>query len=252
VECSCRAANVKAFADANKNYVISTGGAAGAFHCSTPEGMRTFINRYASKNLVGVDFDIEAGQSAAEIDSLIAQVAAVQADYPNLRFSFTVATLGSSNGGALTSPYGDLSVAGYNIIQSLRAHPVTNYTINLMVMDYGSANPGVCVVTNGRCDMGQTAIQAARNLNAKFGVPYSRIELTPMIGVNDVTDELFSLADTDTMVAWALSNQLAGLHFWSVDRDTPCSQTSASPTCSSVASVPVWGWTHRFLQDLGL
>ncbi len=246
------AANVKAFVDANKNYVISTGGAAGAFHCSTPVGMRTFINRYASTNLVGVDFDIEAGQSAAEIDSLVQQLATVEADYPNLRFSFTIATLGSSNGGSITSPYGDLNVTGYNVIRSLKKHPLANYTINLMVMDYGSANSGVCVVANGRCNMGQTAIQAAKNLNAKFGVPYSRIEMTPMLGVNDVSDELFSLADTDTMVAWAVNNQLAGVHFWSVDRDTPCSQSSASPTCSSVPSVPVWGWTNRFLQDLGL
>ncbi len=245
------AANVKTFADANKDYVISTGGAAGAFHCSSPEGMRTFINRYASKNLVGVDFDIEAGQSTAEIANLVKQVAAVEADYPNLRFSFTIATLGSSNGAAAAAPYGDLNSNGYNVIQALATYPLTNYTINLMVMDYGSPGPGVCVVANGRCDMGQTAIQAAKNLNARFGVPYGRIELTPMIGVNDVSDELFSLADTDTLVNWALTNQLAGVHFWSVDRDTPCSQASASPTCSSVAAVPVWGWTNRFLTDLG-
>ena len=246
------AANVKGFADANKDYVISTGGAAGAFHCSSPEGMRTFINRYASKNLVGVDFDIEAGQSAAEIDSLVKQVAAVEADYPTLRFSFTIATLGSRNGGAATAPYGDLNINGYNVIQALKKYPLANYTINLMVMDYGSPSPSVCVVANGRCDMGQTAIQAVKNLSTRFGVPYSRIELTPMIGVNDVNDELFSLDDTDAMVDWALSNQLAGVHFWSVDRDTPCSQTTASPICSSVASVPVWGWTNRFLQDLAL
>ncbi|NBT45805.1 MAG: cellulose-binding protein, partial [Gammaproteobacteria bacterium] len=71
--------NVKAFSDANKNYVISTGGAAGTFTCSSVEGMRTFINRYASKNLVGVDFDIEGGQTTAAIESLIAQIKGVQA-----------------------------------------------------------------------------------------------------------------------------------------------------------------------------
>jgi len=70
-----------------------------------------------------------------------------------------------------------------------------------MVMDYASANAGVCVVVSGRCDMGQTAIQAAKSLHTKFGAPCSSIELTTMIGVNDVSDELFSLADTDTMIA---------------------------------------------------
>jgi chitinase len=247
------AANVKQFTDANKNYVISTGGAAGAFTCSTPEGMRTFINRYASRNLVGVDFDIEAGQSAAAIGTLVQQVQAVQADYPNLRFSFTIATLGSSNGQSANSTYGDLNATGYNVLQALNKYPLTNYTINLMVMDFGAAGSGVCVVGgNGLCDMGQTAIQAAKNLTARFGVPSERIELTPMIGVNDVRDELFSLQDTDTLLTWSRANHLAGVHFWSIDRDTPCNQANASPICSSVVEVPTWGWTQRFISGLGL
>jgi hypothetical protein len=83
-------------------------------------------------------------------------------------------------------------------------------------------------------------------------VPSERIELTPMIGVNDVRDELFSLEDTDTMIEWAKANQLAGVHFWSVDRDTPCNQAHASPICSSVTTVPAWGWTQRFTTALGL
>ena len=246
-------ANVQSFVNANKNYVISTGGAAGAFTCSTAAGMRTFINRYASKNLVGVDFDIEAGQTAAAINTLVKQIKAVEADYPNLRFSFTIATLGSTNGSAASSPYGDLSVTGYNVMQALSQYPLANYTINLMVMDYGAASSGVCVIGGtGKCDMGQTAIQAANNLTARYGVPAQHIELTPMIGVNDVSDELFSLQDADTLAQWAKSNGLAGVHFWSIDRDTPCSQASASPICSSVSNVPAWGWTQRFISNLGL
>ena len=247
------AANVQSFVDHNTDYVISTGGAAGAFTCSTPEGMRTFINRYTSRNLVGVDFDIEAGQSVAAINSLIQQVKAVGADYPNLRFSFTLATLGSTNGQSLSAPYGDLNATGYNVIQALKNNPLSNYTVNLMVMDYGPASTGVCALnSSGLCDMGQTAIQAAKNLTARFGIPSERIELTPMIGVNDVRDELFSLEDTDTMIEWAKAHQLAGVHFWSVDRDTPCHQESASPICSSVSTVPAWGWTQRFTAALGL
>jgi hypothetical protein len=245
-------ANLQAFVDTGIDYVVSTGGAAGAFTCSSEAGMRAFIDRYASSRLVGIDFDIEAGQSQAAIASLVRQVAAVQSDYPNLRFSFTVATLGSSDGTVTSTPYGDLNVTGYNVVKAVQQYGIANYTINLMVMDYGTANAGNCVVVNGKCDMGQTAIQAAKNLKARYGIPYERIELTPMIGVNDVSDELFSLQDTGTMVQWALANGIAGLHFWSADRDTPCSQTSASPICSSVPSVPAWGYTNRFIGDLGL
>lgn len=245
-------ANLQSFVDANVDYIISTGGAAGAFTCSTENGMRAFINRYASSNLVGIDFDIEAGQSQAAIASLVKQVAAVQADYPNLRFSFTVATLGSSNGAVTSSPYGDLNVTGHNVLQAIHQQGLADYTINLMVMDYGNAVSGNCVVVNGVCDMGKTAIQAARNLNAKYGVPFNRIELTPMIGMNDVTDEIFSLQDTDVMIQWAIANQLAGVHFWSLDRDKPCTLSNASPICSSLPNVSAWGFTNRFISALGL
>ncbi|QFY43185.1 cellulose-binding protein [Candidatus Methylospira mobilis] len=245
-------ANVQAFANANVNYVVSTGGAAGAFTCSSAAGMTTFINRYASKNLVGIDFDIEAGQTQAQINSLVQQVAAVQSAYPKLRFSFTIATLASSNGTAASNPYGDLNVTGYYVMQAIQQYAVTNYTINLMAMDFGAPGSSVCVVSNGVCDMGLSAIQAAKNLNAKYGTPYSKIELTPMIGVNDVSSEIFSLANVDSMTQWAISNQLAGLHFWSLDRDTPCSQSTASSTCSSVPSVSTLGYTNRFITDLGL
>ena len=244
-------ANVQNFVTANVNYVISTGGAAGIFTCTTETGMQTFINRYASANLVGIDFDIEGNQSQTDINHLVQQVAAVQASYPNLRFSFTLATLGSSNGLVTSNLYGDLNALGDGVIKAIKQYGLSNYTINLMVMDFGAASTSVCVVANGVCDMGNTAIQAAINLNAKYGIPFSQIELTPMIGLNDVASETFSLQNVDTLSQWALNNKLAGIHFWSIDRDTPCSQTSASAICSSLTNVPVWGFSNRFATDLG-
>ncbi|CAK0739422.1 Cellulose-binding protein [Gammaproteobacteria bacterium] len=245
-------ANVRTFTNANVNYVISTGGAMNVFTCTSVAGMKTFINRYTSKNLVGIDFDIERGQTQEQIASLVRQVGAVQALYPNLRFSFTIATVGSSNGKAISNPYGDLTVTGNHVIQAIQQQGLINYTINLMTMDYGIPGPSVCVVDNGTCDMGKTAIQAAKNLKAKYGIPYNKIELTPMIGMNDITNEIFMVKDIDTISAWALSNKLAGIHFWSFDRDMPCTRMTASPTCSSVSSVAALGYTNRFISDLGL
>ena len=74
-----------------------------------------------------------------------------------------------------------------------------------------------------------------------------------MIGVNDVSSETFTIANVDTIVSYAAANGLAGLHFWSLDRDTPCpSPTStASSTCNSVNGSMVLQYTDRFLNDLG-
>jgi hypothetical protein len=120
-----------------------------------------------------------------------------------------------------------------------------------MTMDYGSAGPGICVVKNGSCDMGQSAIQAVTNLQHTYGIPLSKIEITPMIGVNDVSSETFTVADIDTVTNYASANKLAGLHFWSLDRDNPCSGGFASPTCNSVPSTSVLQYTKRFLSNLG-
>src|SRR5262249_51638870 len=109
-------------------------------------------------------------------------------------------------------------------------------TVNLMTMDYGSPSAGVCVVSGGACQMGQSALQAAYTLHDHWGVPWANIELTPMIGGNDTQGEVFTLADADTVAHFAIDKGLAGVHYWSYDRDTDCSPGAASPTCNSLGT----------------
>jgi len=239
-------ANITALSSAGLPYVVSTGGQAGTFTCGSTANFATFLSRYMSPQMVGVDFDIEGGQSAADINNLVAAAVYGQSLYPNLRFSFTLATLGASDGS-----YGGVNSLGDTVVKAVKASSLTNYTINLMTMDYGSASASVCVVSGGSCDMGQTAIQAAVNLEHTYGISPNKIELTPMIGVNDVSSENFSVANADTITSYAVSNGLAGIHFWSLDRDTPCSQSTASPTCNSVSTSTPLQYTKRFLSDLG-
>lgn len=241
-------ANIQPLVAAGISYVISTGGQAGSFTCGSPAGMAQFLSRYASPYMVGLDFDIEGGQTPAQINNLIANAAYAHTLYPNLRFSFTLATLAASDGS-----YGGLNGSGDAVVRAVKASNLSNYTINLMVMDFGGASPGVCVVSNGKCDMGQSAIQAAKNLEHTYGIPASNIELTPMIGLNDVVSETFTLADVDTVVNYAVSHGMAGLHFWSLDRDTPCASNSgyASPICNSISGTTPLQYSKRFLHDLG-
>jgi hypothetical protein len=141
------------------------------------------------------------------------------------------------------------------VVRAVKAANLPNYTINLMVMDYGSsATSGVCVVSGGQCNMGQSAIQAALNLEHTYGIPASKIELTPMIGINDASSETVTLTDVDTISSYALSQGMAGVHYWSLDRDTPCPGGStgfASPICNSVGGSTPLQYTNRFLNDLG-
>ncbi len=240
------AANVQSMVNANKHYIISTGGAAGSFTCSTDAGFDKFIQTYYSANMKGVDFDIEAGQSQTDIANLVQRVKTAQANYPGLRFSFTIATLGGNAAQSLGS-------MGVEVMNAIQAAGLQNYTINLMTMDYGSANAGNCTLgSNGQCEMGQSAVAAANSLHSYWGVPYGQIELTPMIGGNDTQGETFTLDDVATVTSFAQQNGLAGVHFWSFDRDTDCTQSYASPTCNSYGQAGTLGFANRFVSQLGL
>jgi chitinase len=216
--------NVAAFVKAGRPYIISTGGAEHMFTCASAAGMERFLQRYDSPQLVGVDFDIEDKQTPAQVDALMAAIKDAQRRRPALRYSFTVATLAASDGSN-----GSLTPLGENILAAIERYGVKDAVFNVMAMDFGPASPKVCVVKDGMCDMGQSALQAARNVHAKYGIPYERIALTAMIGMNDVVSNVFSVADARTLVEGARTLGLAGVHYWSLGRDKPCGEPGSKP-----------------------
>ena len=238
------AQNVNEWTSAGKKYIISTGGQAGVFTCGSDANFEAFIQRYNSSSLIGIDFDIEGGQSQDVINNLVARTKVAQANHPNLRFSFTLAVFGGNMAN-------DLGTLGTEVMSAIQAQGLTNYYINVMAMDYGSTTAGNCAVVNGSCDMAQSAINAATSVHNFYGVPYSHIEITPDIGQNDTSDEVFTLANVDTLSSWAKANGLGGIHFWSLDRDTPTCSGGAS-TCNGYSQSGPFGFTNRFIADLGL
>src|SRR5581483_9232145 len=146
---------------------------------------------------------------------------------PKLRFSLTLATLANNDGASTAHSMGasapdSFNYYGDNVMSAVKSTLGFNgsasswpsyVTVNLMTMDYGSPSAGVCVVSGGACEMGQSALQAAYNLHDHWGIPWSGIEITPMIGGNDTAGESFTLADADTVARFATQNGLAGVHY---------------------------------------
>jgi hypothetical protein len=105
-----------------------------------------------------------------------------------------------------------------------------------MAMDYGPS------VDNGG-QMGLDAIQAAIATEAQIsslGLS-SKIGITPMIGVNDVASEVFTLADAQALVDYAQSDpNVVRLSMWSVARDNGNTAGAhyASPDSSGIAQHP--------------
>ena len=238
------ATNVQDFANTGKDYIVSTGGADGTFDCPSDSGMQTFIDTYYSANMKGVDYDIEGGQTQAIIDDLINASKYAEGQYPNMRFSFTVASLGASSTGSDLNSLGDLVMSEIS-----RLGLGGNYYIDLMAFDYGGVSSSNCVVSGSNCDMAQSAIAAAESLHSAFGTPYSHIELCLMIGQADSgATETLSLANVDTLVAWGKSVGLGGFHFWSFDRDEPSSSSSST---GDGTSNPALAYNNEFTSDLG-
>lgn len=238
--------NVGAFVRAGLGYTVSTGGQAGIFACASNEGMDRFVARYASPQLQGFDFDIEGAQTPAQLASLMQRIAYAQVRWPGLQWRFTLATHAASDGSGRS-----LNATGQAVLAALRDAGVQGAVINLMVMDYGPAEPAVCVLgPDGRCDMGASALQAARNVHQRHGVPLGQIAMTAMLGVNDVRENIMGLEDLQRMARDAAAQGLAGVYVWSLDRDRPCppGELAVSPTCHGLPGLAPLAMTRALQQ----
>lgn len=238
--------NVEAYRRSGTGYVVSTGGEAGVFTCSTDEGMARMLARYDSPQLIGFDFDIEGKQTPEQVAALMQRIRWLQGQRPALRISFTLATFASSDGSGRS-----LNALGERTLRTMREAGVDGAVINLMVMNYGPAGAANCVVKNDRCDMGASALHAAHNLHQAHGVPLSQIALTAMLGVNDVVSNVFTPTDAEALARGARELGLAGLHFWSLDRDMPCPGGAAvvAPNCHGLAGIEPRAFTKILLAD---
>ncbi len=240
-------ANVAAFNRAGIPYIVSTGGEGNVFSCASDATMEQFVARYDTPMLLGLDFDIEAAQTPDMIRGLLQRIRTAQLRRPHLRLSFTLATLAASDAGEAS-----LNAQGQQVMAAIAASQLEHYFINVMVMDFGPAKPANCVVRAGQCDMAASARQAVNNLHKRYGVPLSNIEVTAMIGINDVVENVFTTANAKELAQYAKQARLGGLHFWSLDRDTPCADgsTAVSPTCSSTNTQPALAYSRAFSEGL--
>jgi hypothetical protein len=55
-----------------------------------------------------------------------------------------------------------------------------------------------------------------------------------MIGINDVSSEIFTVTDAKQLASFAQTKQLGLLSFWSANRDDACPNGVPQLTCSGV------------------
>ncbi|MEV4558974.1 cellulose binding domain-containing protein [Kitasatospora sp. NPDC049285] len=234
---------------------VSFGGANGselALACtSTADLAAAYQKAIDAYGLTKLDFDIEGGAIAdtaantrrAQAIAQLQQTAAAKGR--PLDVSFTLPAL----------PTG-LTQDGVNLVAGAKAAGVQLGAVNIMAMDFGD---GVAPNPQGR--MGTYAIAAATatqaQLKSVLGVDdataWAKTAVTPMIGVNDVATEVFTVADATQLADFARGKHLAWLAMWSGTRDKACpggAKGYADATCSSIDQQPL-AFTKAFAAYTG-
>ncbi|MEU3914441.1 cellulose binding domain-containing protein [Streptomyces sp. NPDC029721] len=215
---------------------VSFGGAAGrelALNCASADELAAAYGKVVDQyRLSKVDFDIEGGAlSDTAANTRRAQaISRLQKSHPALDVAFTLPVMPEG----LTQP-------GVALLADARRSGVRIDSVNIMAMDYGPAYGG---------DMGQYAIQAATATQAQLKsvlgltdqAAWKALAVTPMIGVNDVASEVFSVSDATQLVEFASAKGIGRLAMWSAARDRQCPAGAldhADATCSSVLQQPL-------------
>ncbi len=211
----------------------SFGGWSGAklgISCKTPTQLaaayQKVISAYA---LNAIDIDIEHTEvaSAAVRKRVVAALAIVQREDPALQISVTFAT---GEGGPEAS--------GRSLIADAAAIGLRPTAWTVMPFDFGPP----------RSDMGRASIRGVEALERELAgafhldeaAAYAVTGISSMNGHTDEASETVTVADFDTMLAFAEQHRLARFTFWAVNRDRECAAgLNQGEDCSGIAQSPL-------------
>ncbi|MET7861062.1 cellulose binding domain-containing protein [Streptomyces sp. NPDC005318] len=218
----------------------SFGGANGtelAQSCTTVASLAAQYQKVVDAySLDRIDFDIEGGAVAdhGSVDRRSAAIAQVQATQRakgrDLKVTLTLPVLPSG-----------LTADGVYVLNSARTAGANIDAVNVMAMDFGdSAAPAPA----GK--MGTYAIQSAQATKAQIlqvwptltsAQAWAKVGVTPMLGQNDVSTEVFGIADAQQLITFAQQNHLGELAFWEMTRDAHACQGGLSQ-CTNITQTP--------------
>ncbi len=211
-------------------YTVDTDGDDLGATCSSASAMATQVESVVTTlGVTHLDFDIESSEqdNATDLARTAQALALVRswgtANGKSLYITYTVPTLSTG-----------LTSEGLAVIQAAAANGFTPNVVNVMAMDYGTS--GTEMGTAADSAISAVASQVESTFGVSSSTAYGMLGVTPMIGQNDSSGEIFTLADASTVESYAASHGIAWTSFWSEGRDNGgCSgSTSASSSCSGL------------------
>jgi chitinase len=117
--------------------------------------------------------------------------------------------------------------------------------VNVLAMDYGnSLLPGQTMLNGSESALTQTERQLGilyeeAHIPLSNSTLWSKIGATPMIGQNDISNEVFTMTDAKGLNSFAKSHGVGRMSMWSANRDITCGSNYVdtkivSTSCSGV------------------
>lgn len=234
---SSKASLVQSIRDAGKDVIVSFGGASGTELGQAITDVDKLAKAYLSVidalELGWIDLDIEGGTTAdtAAVTRRHKAVAKVQAQRPKVVVSYTLPVM----------PDG-LSSTEVTFLKLAKDNGVRVDVVNIMAMDYGESFKG---------DMGTYAINAAKATRAQLdslGLRSTGVGICPMIGVNDIRAEIFTVANASAVREFAeQAGWVRWLAFWSINRDNSRNTPKELYRSSGIAQ-RTWEFSAEFAK----
>ena len=178
-------------------YTVDTDGSDLGAQCSSASAMAAQVESVVTTfNVSHLDFDIESNEQYNNADLALTAQALDQ-----------VRSWASGSGRQLAIDYTipvlptGLTSTGESVLQTALANGFTPDVVNIMTMDYGSSGTEMGSAANQALDATAGQLESLYGISA--AAAYARLGNTPMIGQNDTSSEIFTLADASTVESYA-------------------------------------------------
>ncbi|GGM27129.1 carbohydrate-binding protein [Dactylosporangium sucinum] len=234
---------INAIRAAGGDVIVSFGGWSGnklGEKCSSASALagayQKVINAYQLK---AIDVDIEATEfsNATVRQRVINALKTIKTNNPGIK---TFITFGTTP----TGPDAD----GVDLIKKGAAAGLDNDGWTIMPFDFGGHTGTMGAASVSAADGLKNAVKSAYGYSD--AAAYTKIGISSMNGKTDEADETVTLADFQTILAYAQQHHIARLTFWSINRDRACGAGSDADSCSGVSQAP-YAYTKILVQYTG-
>ena len=220
----------------NISYFISFGRQYGndlALNCKNPKYLLKIYEKIIKiYQPIGLDFDLEGKilDNRVALNKLIITINNLQKIHQNLKVSITIPVMPSG-----------LNLSTKKLLSKLKESKI-KFTVNLLTMNFSeklSENMFKYTLYSIK-----NSLNNLQEINRKEFL--NSISVTPMIGVNDLKNEVFTIQDAKNLTLESSKLNLSEIRMWSLERDKRCTKRVNLKICSGLKNQKNYEFTEIF------